>query len=105
MGRGLHSGVQERGSTRQLQGVGAGKGYKEVHQHVGVGGPCERKVGTWDVTTHSMGVFSKKHRLNQVIVMEILEQAPYRDSENLPTNHRLSNMVNSNSDSIYSWVY
>ena len=23
----------------------------------------------------------------------------------LPTNHRLSNMVNSNSDSIYSWVY
>ena len=23
----------------------------------------------------------------------------------LPTNHRLSNMVNSNNDNIYSWVY
>ena len=26
-------------------------------------------------------------------------------TESLPTNHRLSNMVNSNSDNIYSWVY
>jgi hypothetical protein len=49
-----------------------------------------------------MGVISKKLRLNQVPVMEILEQAPY--TESLPT-HRLSNMVNSNSDNIYSWVY
>ena len=51
-----------------------------------------------------MGVFSEKLRPNQ------LKSQSWRFwsrllTESLPTNHRLSNMVNSNSDNIYSWVY
>ena len=72
------------GGTKQLQGVGSGKRDREVHRHIGASGPWESKKDTWDVATHIVGVFSKRPRLDQVLVMEVLEHASYREPPDEP---------------------
>ena len=76
--------MQGGGGTRQLQGMGVGKGNREVHRHIGVSEPWQSESSTGDVTTHAVDILSEGLRLDQGPVMAILEQTPDREPPDQP---------------------